>query len=126
MLQAIELIIHRTVHVTIRIRRPLSHIPDRERERGRAQLQVIHPVAIIPPILVPPTALILCPVTTTTAAEQKTLLVIVELHFNCPPPADRVQITPDLLGHHERPRMPHQRSVKQADRDRAYLVGPCR
>jgi len=111
MLQAIELIIHRAVHVTIRIRRPFSHIPDCERDRGRTQLQVIQ---------------ILCPVTTTTAAEQKTLLVIVELHFNSPPPADRVQITPDLLGHHERPRMPHQRSVKQADRDRAYLVGPCR
>lgn len=54
MLQTIQLIIHATIHITVGIRSPHTNIRDGKSQRGRTYLQIVHPIAIILSILMPP------------------------------------------------------------------------
>ena len=99
MLQAIELVVLTAIHVAARIGRPNASIADSEHDRRRTQLQLVHPIAVVASILMPPSTLILRPVTAATIAKQKAMLVIEEFHFVIAPPSNRMQGCPNSLGH---------------------------
>ena len=122
MLQAVELVVLAAVHVAAGIGRPDARIADGEHHRRRTQLELVHPVAIVAAILVPPAALVLGPVLAATVAEQEAVLVVEELHLVVAPPADRMQRRPHALGHGEARIVARVLGVEEADGDGAELV----
>ena len=84
-----------SVHVALRVGHPSSDVWHGESDCARTSLQVVHPKAVPPLVLMPPATLILHPILAARAAKQNALTVVKYVHFVVAPPTNRLQFTPN-------------------------------